>query len=324
MKIFHKIIALFCCVILIMCSSVAVYAQPVVSEDLSQYTVLTKSYETNEVTSEVILPANSLMAVNSEPRVTPARMPSAETYEILRSQQAGSYDLISVAADDEPNIYGVDENEYPYCAIGRVETKWRISATRYKRARGTGCLEGPDVVLTCAHILWDEELGWGTETWFYPGQTSDKSAGRPIQSKAISISIAQSYVDYGTDDWAILQVEDDLGYLGWFGKGEATPALVGVHMESSGYRGDMGGAQFKTDGYVQEVAADYDSWIIYLLGVSGADGHSGAPFYDGNYIVWGIFNFGYTEHDGAGRAIDSWLYDVLQDAYLEGIERWDY
>lgn len=323
MKLFRNFVAVCCCcTILVVGSSVAVYAQPIVSEDLSRYTVLTKSYETGEVTSEVVLPTNSLMAVDSEPRVTPGRMPSEEAYEIFGTQQNDWAEVASIQASDDRQPSNA--SRYPYCAIGRVEAWWDLNNGYWSVGSGPGCLEGPDVVYTCAHVIWDKELGWSQETWFYPGQTSDTSSGRPIQSEIINISIAQSYVDDGTDDWAIMQAEDDLGYLGWFGKGEATTALIGVEMTSSGYSGDKNGAQWRTVGDVERVAADYDSWIIHLSDVYVTPGHSGSPIYDDDYIVWGTFNFSGGWYDGGGRAIDSWLYDMLQGAYLEAVDRWDY
>ena len=102
MKLFRNFVAVCCCcTILVVGSSVAVYAQPIVSEDLSRYTVLTKSYETGEVTSEVVLPTNSLMAVDSEPRVTPGRMPSEEAYEIFGTQQNDWAEVASIQASDD-------------------------------------------------------------------------------------------------------------------------------------------------------------------------------------------------------------------------------
>lgn len=319
MKRFYKIIALCCSVILIMCSSVVIGAESIVSEDLSQYKVVTKSYENDKVVSKVVIPSDYSKTVNPESLVTPARMPLSKASDILEVPQENLANTTNRTMDE------VEESEHPYCAIGRIESKWRMSATEVYVVKGTGCLEGPDVVLTCAHVVWDEELGWSDETWFYPGQTSDTTAGRPIQSEAISISIAQSYIDSGRDDWAILQVEDDLGYLGWFGKAVATSAQIGVEMVSSGYRGDAGGRQLKTRGIVQRIAADYDDWNIHLSGIEASYGHSGAPVYhESNGIVRGILNFGGGFADGGGRAIDSWLYQALQEAYLEGVEKWGY
>jgi V8-like Glu-specific endopeptidase len=131
-------------------------------------------------------------------------------------------------------------------------------------------------------------------------------------------------MDSGADDWAILRVEDNLGYLGSFGTGEATSALVGIEMTTSGYRADMYGGQWQTDGYVERVAADYSSWIIHLSGINTSQGHSGAPIYDDEYISWGIFGFGGGMYDGGGRAIDTWLFGMLRDAREESLERWGY
>lgn len=322
MKFFRNLIASCCCAIIVLVSPASVYAQSNTNEDLSQYTVLTKSYETGEVTAEVILPTNSLRTEVSEPLVTPGRMPSAEAYKIFGEQEERSAEVTAIRAVD--NRVPSNASIYPYCTIGRVEARWDLNNGYWSIASGSGCLEGPDVVYTCAHVIWDSELGWSQETWFYPGQTADNSLGRPIQSEIISISIAQSYVDDGTDDWAIMQAEDDLGYLGWLGKGVATSALVGIDMTSSGYSGDKGGAQWRTFGEVERVAADYDSWIMHLSDVYVTYGHSGSPIYDDNYIVWGTFNFTGGWYDGGGRAIDSWLYGMLQDSYLASIERWNY
>ena len=322
MKKIRKLIALCCCVVLVMCSSVIISAQSVDDESFSQYTVVTKSYETDKVTSRVVIPQSTLSAVEYENQVTPARMPSTKAYEVLGIKDENSIDTTSTRI---VNRMEVDENQYPYCAIGRVESKWMVSDTEMLIIKGTGCLEGPDVVLTCAHIIYHDEYGWSEETWFYPGQTSDTVAGRPIQSQAINISIARSFIDAHKDDWAIMRVEDDLGYLGWFGKGVATSTLIGTKMVSSGYRAGVSGRQIKTSGTVQRLAQDYDSWVMHLSGIDGNDGCSGGPIYhEDNRIVRGIYNFGGGYYDGGGRAIDSWLYNMLQEAYLEGVEKWGY
>ena len=78
--------------------------------------------------------------------------------------------------------------------------------------------------------------------------------------------------------------------------------------------------QYRDDG------GDYYGEDNVIMDLSGLDdvkgGHSGGPIFDNDGIIWSNYTFGGGAYSGGGRAVDSWLYDILQDEYYKSIKRY--
>lgn len=304
-----KLTSLLLASIMLMSSTVLASAENSVSSNSSEYTVLTKSLVTDEVTSEVCPPS----AARSARPITPAYIPN--------NDQVQSMEHETETASLLGSRHYVDAGEYPFCAVGQLEMTYKNSSGTVGYI-GTAFLEGPDVLFTAGHCAYDRSLGgWASSIDFYPARDGNYS---PYHAQVIEMSIAQSYADEGKDDWAILRADRNLGFLGWFGKGTVSSALIGTTLRTSGYDGDKNGEQWETSGTVMRIGDNYNenNVIMDLSDIVCTGGHSGGPIFDNNYIVWSNLTFGGGAYAGGGRAIDNWIYDMLQKAYEESIARY--
>ena len=108
----------------------------------------------------------------------------------------------------------VKEAKYPYSSIGLLNFKFGG-----KPAFGTGCLIRPNIVLTCAHNLYDDKEGRCTDLQFIP----EFRDGYGRKYPALKFAYPKSYEVVGNknrteDDFGIVILEEDLleghGYLG--------------------------------------------------------------------------------------------------------------
>lgn len=280
------------------------------------YAVVTKSLVSETETVEICPP----VLTRSVRPTTPAYFPNL-TQKQITTQLHETLDISAERAS--AGRYYVDAGESPYCAVGQLEITFRRTNGSTVGYIGTAFLEGPDVLFSAAHCAYDSSLGgWAESIDFYPAR--DGYDNSPYYASVISMSIAQSYADEGKDDWAILQADRDLGFLGWFGKGTVSSALINSTLQTSGYDGDKDGEQWESVGTVKRIGDNYDedNVIMDLSGLVCEGGHSGGPIFDDDFIVWSNYTFGGGAYSGGGRAIDDWIYDMLQDAYLESIARY--
>lgn len=114
----------------------------------------------------------------------------------------------------------------------------------------------------------------------------------------------------------ILQIDEDTSANGWFGKGCSSGSIADTDVTISGYPAETAskiGHQYTHSGTVSS-STEYRA--NYSIDTEG--GNSGSPVYDENGIVWAI----HTHGGNSGARITSWLYDILQNKYLEGVEKW--
>ena len=241
----------------------------------------------------------------------------------LYNQSNVTYDFLNRNASVDNRIK-VNPAVFPYSAIGLVESVYEDDDGERYSSLATGVLIGPDLVFTAAHAVYDVNRHvWSEEVYFYPGKSGNASGQTPYSSYAYDISIPQSYYDFGKDDWALLVVDEDFSDLGMYGFNIVSNSLLNATLYSSGYSGDKNGEQWRTSGIVRRIGDNYDedNSIMDLEGLYTDYGHSGAPIYNSNFIVFSNYTFGGGYADGGGRAIDAPLYSVLYEEYNNSIAR---
>lgn len=297
-------------ILLTIFSATFVHAEEI-QEDRN-YNIIRKSYITGEVTTETFYPN----AARSSRPIVPAYNPSGIDTTVSNENRI---DALSASGR-----YYVKPNKFPYTAIGQLEGDYKgPNGSVVSSFTCSAAIKGPDILFSAAHCAYDSSLGgWSDTLEFYPARDGNS---KPYHATVGEISIAQSYADEGKDDWSIMFVDKDLGDLGWFGLGEASSALVNKSLKTSGYDGDKNGQQWEAVGTVKRIG-DYYGEDNVIMDLSGLDdvkgGHSGGPIFDNDGIIWSNYTFGGGAYSGGGRAVDSWLYDILQDEYYKSIKRY--
>ncbi len=177
-------------------------------------------------------------------------------------------------------IYGTDNRtpvadttQYPYSAIGKVVATFGSSVSS-----ATGVVIAKNTVLTAAHVIFSQTVGWPDSIVFIPGKDgSDEPFGR------ISVSHWDVPADWtsGTDaslDIAVLTLADSIG-----GQTGTLPidvidgsALSGATLRSAGYPSDLAGgsSMYLAPGPFLGVQGN-----TLLAGIDTERGQSGSPIW---------------------------------------------
>lgn len=195
--------------------------------------------------------------------------------------------------------------EYPYTAVGKV------FAGGYT---GTGYLVGPNIVLTSAHLIFDDNnnfYNWSFSPAYNNGNYNGKNGGweQVWYSDNWKTTHAAAY------DWAICKMYDNFGDdFGWFGAfcHSTNAEYNNTNVKMVGYPGSYENAKYQYwgDGKIQTT---YDGYFYSNIGSVG--GFSGSPVYvtDGSYAAVGI-NHGHTS-DGReiGTKITQNMINIIRD-----------
>lgn len=303
-------------------SSVAICANAEESEtgklELVTYDYVSKTETTSEVSIDMLQTENEEKLDTlgiSEETANAAFDPNA----LLSSDSSNnSISTQSIIGDDDQKK--VNPNVYPYCAVlalmlgqdtngDGVVDSWGL---------GTGFLEGNDVMVTAGHCFWGGTTnGWVEECRIYVRQNSSTYGNVYYYPASWVCSTAYTSNRNINYDWCAVRLQDNLGAAnGWFGKGVSSGSLKGTEVTISGYPAATSskvGYQYTSSG---TITSSTDYRVGYSIDTEG--GNSGFPVYDSNGIVWAI----HTHGGNSGTRISSGLYQILQDMYLEGVEKW--
>ncbi len=241
-----------------------------------------------------------------------------EAYNPGLTDARSATSTFSIIGDDDQDE--VDPNVFPYSAVLclRLGQDTNGDGVTDSWGLGTGFLEGYDVMATAGHCFWGGSTnGWVEECRIYTRQ--DSSTFGTEYYYPLSWTCATEYINNRdwNYDWCAVTLQDNLGSAnGWFGKGCSSGSIADTDVTISGYPAETAskiGHQYTHSGTVSS-STEYRA--NYSIDTEG--GNSGSPVYDENGIVWAI----HTHGGNSGARITSWLYDILQNKYLEGVEKW--
>lgn len=189
-------------------------------------------------------------------------------------------------------------------SVCMIETHWN-NTTGY----ATGCLIGPNKVLTAAHVVHNlKEGGKANEIRVYPGYDSSTNPTYGYYLvKTVNTTDAWKVYENPNDDWAVLILTDSQhrettvgNTLGYWGMNYiSSGSLNGVSVYVTGYPGDKpkgtmwccGGAISTTTN--QKIYYDCDTF----------EGESGAPVTNSSRQIVGIHSGAYMTN---GVATENW------------------
>lgn len=287
--------------------------------------LVTFHYLSKTETSSVVS-ANSLRSENLEKIAALGMDEETANAPFIPHQTSGSDPAdFPIPAD----IVGSDEqrrvnpNVYPYSAV--LELRLGQDTGDDGKAdiwgMGTGFLEGNDVMVTAGHCFWGGSVyKWVDDCRIYVRHNSSSFGSDYYHPYSWTCSTAYTNAENIDFDWCAVTLQDNLGASnGWFGKGYVPGGLSGKEVTISGYPADTpskAGYQYTASGAITK-STDYR--VMYTIDTEGGD--SGAPIYDSDGIVWGIHAYG-SRSENSGTRITDTLYQILQDMYLAGVEKW--
>ena len=259
-----------------------------------------------------------------------------DLFPVLHSRDGS----LSIATVGPAAVIGVDERvqildttEFPWRAISYLEL---YDQDGFVAGSCTGTFIGPDTLLTAAHCLYEDGIGFTWDIAVFPGADGpDNPFGAQF---AENWWVPDAWVDTGGDplyDWGVIKMPDsDFGNtLGWFPvvvmttdtleRADFTPAI-------SGYPGDQ---VDDTQWFDQEEAfvAVGDYTLDYVIDT--AAGQSGAAIFSNNLAqdfggaIVGVHAYGGDTSNSGSRIDEELLDDVLTgcdemgctiEAYIEG------
>jgi V8-like Glu-specific endopeptidase len=240
----------------------------------------------------------------------------------------------------------INTKEQPYFRTGyilmRYDNIWNNVHSRFdtRYFRGTGFLEGPNLMVTAGHCVFgDVSIQSNDDTTyedginnprfpdaieFYPGakDSSQINSSYSYYSKGLVINIDTNYFLNPTfeHDWAAVELDRDIGYYtGWHGK-ISNWYNADTEIRSHGYPGD------KANRTMWEMYGNfnYKNDFIYRSNIFAAGGQSGSsflmPYENGNTsteLACGILTFINTSNQGTvfnysgGTRFNSFIFAYL-------------
>ncbi len=212
---------------------------------------------------------------------TSSYIPRGESYILKESSFAAPNRAKYSVTDVEASMQKVNNTfVFPHKQTCRVTFKKSNGET----SNGTGSLIGPNILLTCAHCIYDPDNNNAlySDWTAYPGYNDHQY----IQGKAnhIRVYVSSRWMESHSAkyDWVICILNSDLGnHIGWLGLQSygQNSHLSNVEVKALGYPSDVNLGfdynarfQYETNGNVKSV---YDTYFTYSGLTAG--GFSGGP-----------------------------------------------
>ncbi|MBN1344719.1 MAG: trypsin-like peptidase domain-containing protein [Phycisphaerae bacterium] len=241
--------------------------------------------------------------------------PSAEVEVIDLAKRAGVEKVIG--SDDRENVGNT--TAYPWRTIGRITGRFSNGDGTETSMRGTGVLIGRKTVLTCGHVIVDQQQ-WAQGMTFAPGKDgSYEPYGRisVVKKRVPKIYFDQEDADY---DLGLLVLETAIGNETGYMKMDAksTSFFDNAGLSIAGYPGDLGET---TELYYAFGHSAGLQGNLILHKVDTASGQSGSPVWvyyqeDDLRQLVGVHVRGSTQRNYAVRITDSyfnWINDYLKE-----------
>ena len=214
-------------------------------------------------------------------------------------------------------IYNSDDRQpvsntsvLPFSAIGLIDAQWGREAN-YTARTGTGVLISDRVVLSCAHVVFDSDIGWARTIQFTPGKNGSSEPFGIISVEKAVIQEGWLTDQDDDDDLSLLLLKTSIGQqAGTMTVAvEPTSFFSNAQLNITGYPGDLqwdqmfsaAGETFGTDGNLIQHYVD------------GGPGQSGSPmwFQDGNGhdVTVGVYTGDVDVLEG-GRVVDTYSIGV--------------
>lgn len=242
---------------------------------------------------------------------SPAYMGSAKAEEnscLTRSNVARNI----IGSDSRQRIVS-PESYHPYRAICRIVTYWdKNNDGTIDNSVGvaTGFLEGPSAVVSNGHVIYDHNL----EMWCKYAEVTfaqDGSESAPYGTqRSTTIHTSVAWIENGdaNQDWAIIEINDDIGYsTGWFGKLWTKGTLTNREVTVTGYPGDHPHTMWTSSGIITNT---YSARVEHNCDTT--PGQSGSPIYNSSNQILAIHSSGGSQYNGGVR-ITEWLFNLLEE-----------
>lgn len=301
------------------------------------FTVVSKNTITGEVssrecdTSITTTALNKGLATVSTPSYN-GNLPYTDNIEITNSDTIPQH----IIGDDNRQRISNPKNSFPYRAICRIISYWdenNDGVIDNTVSVGTGFLEGPSAVVTAGHCIYDaEKKMWCEYAEVIFAQDGPNSAPYGVMSSTtIHTSVAWTQSGDWNQDWAIVEIEEEIGYsTGWFGKLWTSGSLDNTQIRLTGYPGDIATSiNDKNNNTVQhkgkymwtctgKITDSLSARLEYDADNTG--GMSGGPVYNSGNQVLAINAYEVEYSSGSttwrangGTRITEWLYNLLEE-----------
>lgn len=235
------------------------------------------------------------------------KLSAYDPYKVENSTKSAFNSVMKVS----PGYRVTDTSIFPYRTTCRVTYKGKDAEGNIANYRGSASLVGPNLALTCAHVIFDKDDRYNPfNDWTcYPGFNDVPYVNEQYGSCMSGYSqvyFSSSYL-LGLDelDWALCVLEEPLGqYLGYFGLQDYSTEkeLLNMNVTATGYPADENygfnsNTQWKSSGTIKDVDSSSFKFDALIFG-----GYSGGPVWrNDDYTMVGIT--AWTNRDTYGQAV---------------------
>lgn len=270
-------------------------SEVIVSKDMNSGTI---SYSTFDYA-----PASTTYTLGTRGEVSQGWFPDAST-----SETDGAFTHSVIGSDGRKKVSNT--KAYPYSAICYIEIDWPDGST----GLGTAWMIYSDIAITAGHCVYSSEHGgWAEKIKLWPGKDGFGLWNNPYgTTETTTLHAASQWTESedGEHDWAVLELEDDIGNkTGWFGLGWTSADLTGTNVTISGYPGEHRYYQYEMSDKITRCSTNK---LFYNV-IDTSEGQSGSPIYTSDNIAYGIHCHGVNgNNENSGTRITEWRFNYFK------------